>query len=202
VRPRDGGDDAIVVAAKAGEPEAWRTLYERVGGRLVGWIRAQSVIDAAIDAEDVANEAWLTAARKVADFNGSADDFAGWLFGIARNLIVNANRRSLRRRTSPTELDPYELAGQHVADVADGTASSDHVRRMLSCLTHRERDVVACIDVAGLDTATTSKVLGISRSAVRVAHHRAIRRLQSRHRVDRSADTAGHGTHTTDQQSH
>jgi RNA polymerase sigma-70 factor (ECF subfamily) len=179
VGTRDTSDDDVIAAAKQGDQEAWRTLYAHVGGRLVAWVAAQSVIDAALDAEDVANETWLTAARRVAEFTGDRDAFAGWLFVIARNITVNANRRSLRRDTMPTAQDPRELTAHQSEDVGDATASRDQVRRLLAMLTERERDVVACIDVAGLDAGTTGHVLGISRTSVRVAHHRAIKRLQS-----------------------
>lgn len=173
-------DDAVIAAAKSGDEDAWRELYEVLGGRLVGWLRSQPSLDAALDADDLANEAWLTAARRVAEFNGSIDDFAGWIFVIARNLALNAGRRSLRRATTPTPLDPRELIDeQGTTDEGAAIDSREWIRQLLEILSRRERDVVACIDIAGLDVATTSRVLGIGRSAVRVAHHRAMKRLQA-----------------------
>lgn len=173
-------DDALIVAAKRGDDAAWRELHEFVGGRLMGWLRSQAMLDSALDSDDIANEAWLTAARRIADFNGSADDFAGWIFVIARNLVLNTGRRSVRRATTPTALDPRELVEEStVVDEGAAIDSQDWIRRLLALLSKRERDVVACIDIAGLDVATTAKVLGIGRSAVRVAHHRALKRLHA-----------------------
>lgn len=54
----------------------------------------------------------------------------------------------------------------------------DWVRRALAALPERERDVVACLDVVGLDVDSTARALGISPVAVRVAHHRGLRRLR------------------------
>jgi RNA polymerase sigma-70 factor, ECF subfamily len=177
---RRSSDHRLVAAAKRGDPAAWRELYERVGGRLYGWLRAQSLLDTAQDADDLASEAWLVAASKIHTFAGGPEEFTSWIFAIARNLVVNANRRARRRGTVPTDLDPRVLAPD--ADPRDPFADSeshDWIRQVLSDLTPRERDVVTAIDVAGLDIATTCAVLNMSASAVRVAHHRAIRRLSA-----------------------
>jgi len=48
---------------------------------------------------------------------------------------------------------------------------------VLAALPPRERDVVAAIDIADLDVAATSRLLRITRTAVRSAHHRGLRRL-------------------------
>jgi RNA polymerase sigma-70 factor (ECF subfamily) len=151
-------------------------LYETHAGRLVVWLGTRPSGDSAASPEDIAAEAWLVAAQKVADFSGTASAFAGWLFGIARNLSATTSRRSARRRTDPTETDAtLELP------VEDGTlviAAQDWVKQALSTLPPRERDVVGCMDGLGLDTAATAQALGISEVAVRVARHRGLRRLR------------------------
>jgi RNA polymerase sigma-70 factor, ECF subfamily len=173
------GDDATVTRAKAGDADAWRELYEHVGGRLVVWLRAQPQFDAALDADDLAHDAWVTAAGKVADFGGDKDDFTGWLFAIARNLTANANRRSLRRGNTAL---PQEYTDDRTRIDEEPTPLAvqlDWTRRLLAQLPAREAQVVACIDVVGLDVAATSASLEISSTAVRVAHHRALRKLRS-----------------------
>jgi RNA polymerase sigma-70 factor (ECF subfamily) len=52
------------------------------------------------------------------------------------------------------------------------------VRDLLAGLSPRERDVVACIDVVGLSVADAATALGMTPVAVRVARHRALRRLR------------------------
>lgn len=167
-------DDPTVAAAKHGDPDAWRELYRAHAGRLLVWLQRRPLGDGALAAEDLAAETWLTAASKVADFTGSSDDFAGWLFGISRNLEANARRRESRRRTSPVaEVEPEPVAGPEAAYVAE-----DWVRSALAELPDRERDVVTCLDVIGLDVATTASALGMSHVAVRVARHRGLKRLR------------------------
>jgi RNA polymerase sigma-70 factor, ECF subfamily len=168
-------DDALVAAAKAGDPEAWRALHRAHAARLVAWLSARPSGDSMVAAEDVAAEAWLVAASKVADFHGTADDFAGWLFGIARKIGGSTRRRSERRRTTPREVD------DHLPPVDDPTLEldgDDWVRRALASLPPRERDAVGLVDGLGLDNHAAAAALGISAVAVRVARHRGLRRLR------------------------
>jgi RNA polymerase sigma-70 factor (ECF subfamily) len=53
------------------------------------------------------------------------------------------------------------------------------VQWKLASLPPREREVLACLEVVGLDVATTAAALGLSATAVRVARHRGLRRLRS-----------------------
>jgi RNA polymerase sigma-70 factor (ECF subfamily) len=185
VSSRSDADDAVIRAAKNGDADAWRSLYDDVGGRLVGWLRTQQTADAALDAEDIASEAWLTAARRIGEFNGSADDFAGWLFVIARNVMANTSRRSARRATDPTEIDPGHLVRQPAPHEKALIDAADWIKQMLSALPTREREVIAAIEIAGLDIASTSSLLNLTRTAVRSAHYRGLRRLAAEHNPDR-----------------
>ncbi len=178
-------DDDVVTAAKLGDQDAWRTLYRAHAGRLVVWLETRSGSDSAVTAEDVAAHTWLTAAEKVADYEGGADDFGAWLFGIARRVAANSRRRSGRRRTDPvaeTPASPVDGPDTTIPDQA-------WVRDLLSGLSPRERDVVACVDVVGLSTADAARALGMSQVAVRVARHRALRRLRAEARSSLMAAT-------------
>lgn len=168
-------DDAVVAAAKRGDQDAWRALYRAHAGRLVVWLETRAGNDSAVTAEDVAAQTWLTAAEKVADYEGTAEEFGGWLFGIARRVAANSRRRSGRRRTEPVAEAPSTAVAGPDATIAE----QDWVRDLLAGLSPRERDVVACVDVVGLSAEDAAKALGMSQVAVRVARHRALRRLRS-----------------------
>lgn len=173
----DAGSERDVVArAREGDAAAWRELYLALSGRLLLWLRSRPSGDSAADPEDLVMETWLVAAQRIADFEGDADDFAGWLFGIARHQALNARRRTTRRATSPGDV-PDDPAAWGVAE-HDVVAESDWVRRTLRRLPPREGEVLACLEVVGLDVASTAQALGISRSAVRVARHRGLHRLR------------------------
>lgn len=168
-------DDSLISGAKAGDPDAWRELYRLHAGRLVIWLANRGAGDSATDPEDLGNEAWLIAAEKIRGFHGSSDEFAGWLFGIARKLAANARRTSERRQTSPVEFVPDQAVDGPETYVPE----AEWVREAMAHLSARERDVIACTELVGLDVAGTSAALGMTTVAVRVARHRALKRLRA-----------------------
>jgi RNA polymerase sigma-70 factor (ECF subfamily) len=171
--------DPLVSAARSGDPTAWRELYLQHNRRLTIWLRSLSLPDAASSAEDIAAEAWLTAAAKIQGFKGGDDDFPGWLFTIARNHASNSRRTALRRRTDPVSIQESPDSTWGVSDSDLGPVDDlDTTRQLLQHLSPREAEVVACIDIVGLDVATTAAALGMMPTAVRVARHRALGRLR------------------------
>ena len=174
-----GGDDDRIRRAKRGEGDAWRELYRAHAGRLLVWLRAVSSGDAALGPEDVAAESWTTAASRIADFQGTAQEFGGWLFGIARRHAANDRRRAGRRATYGADPADLEAAAAPAMPPTDDVDRIAWVRWLLADLPRREREVVGCIDVIGLDVAATASALGMTATAVRVAHHRGLRRLRA-----------------------
>lgn len=173
-------DDQVITRAKRGDSDAWRELYRAHAGRLLVWLSTRRSGDSAVAPDDLAAQAWLTAAERIHTFEGTTSEFAGWLFGIARKHSGNSQRRGLRRQTHPADLTLADTLGTlpSVAGPEADCAAQDWVTRALSALPPRERDVVGCREVVGLDVATTAAALGISATAVRVAHHRGLRRLR------------------------
>jgi RNA polymerase sigma-70 factor (ECF subfamily) len=173
-------DDETIARAKQGDHAAWRALYTAHAGRLLVWLRSLPTGDAGVAADDLASESWLTAATKIADFRGTSDEFAGWLFGIARLQRRNAVRRSGRRRTTPTTSDVLDLTAiEHEPDASAEPEADSWIAWLLSHLPERERQVVACLEVVGLDAAATATALRLSPGAVRVAHHRGLKKLRA-----------------------
>lgn len=167
-------DDDLVAAAKSGDPDAWRELYRAHAGRLVLWLETRATgLDESAD--DLAAESWLVAAQKIADFHGTSSEFAGWLFGIARNHTANSRRRSGRRHAANAAITAYDHS---VPGPESAYAGAEWVREALQGLPDRERDVVTCLEVLGLDITATAEALGISAVAVRVARHRGLKKLR------------------------
>jgi RNA polymerase sigma-70 factor (ECF subfamily) len=173
-------DDQTVSAAKAGDADAWHALYVAHAGRLLLWLRARQPVDCAVSADDVASETWLVAARRVHHFHGTSDQFAGWLFGIGRKVAANQSRRGALRVTAALDGHEVEEPGRVPIDPQEAVSGLDWVRSELARLPRRERDVLACTEVIGLDVAATAHALGMTSVAVRVSRHRALKRLRAR----------------------
>ena len=174
-------DDTLVTRARAGEADAWSALYRAHTGRLLAWLAHQAPRESTASAEDLCAATWLTAAEAIGRFQGTDADFGGWLFGIARNQARNAGRALARRATGPTEdsvLDARLAAVAPVPGVDSQVVADAWVREALASLPAREREVLTCTEVVGLDVASTAAALGISAVAVRVSRHRGLSRLR------------------------
>jgi RNA polymerase sigma-70 factor (ECF subfamily) len=160
-------------AVMAGDEQAWRALYEGACDSLYSYVlwRCAGLRDRA---EELTQETWLHAVRRIADFDPGRGPFAGWLRGIATNLLRNYIRRAARRRTQP-------LDGEATMP-AEGRAEAERVSVALASLSPRYESVLRGKYLDGLsvaaiaaETGETPKavesLLGRARQAFREAYH-------------------------------
>ena len=107
---RDGDawrERAIRDAVLGGDAAAWRALYDAHFARLADYARWRCGGLADL-ADDVIQETWLTAVRRLRSFDPRRGPFFAWLCGIAANAARNAvrGRRRFLRRTTPLASDP------------------------------------------------------------------------------------------------
>src|SRR5262245_12121880 len=83
-------------AVLAGDAAAWRAFYDEAADRLAAYVRWRC---AGLDdlADEVLQETWLTAVRRIRHFDPAQAPFAAWLAGIAANVQRNLLRRHRRR---------------------------------------------------------------------------------------------------------
>jgi RNA polymerase sigma-70 factor (ECF subfamily) len=108
---RVGQETVLRAAVLAGDERAWRVWYDAAADglwRYVHW-RCGGLPDLA---DEVVQETWLTAVRRVRAFRPERGPFAGWLCGIAANLLRNRLRaRRLRPSPSASEEVPRRRSG-------------------------------------------------------------------------------------------
>jgi RNA polymerase sigma-70 factor (ECF subfamily) len=131
-------DAELLDRARRGDLEAFGMLVDR-HGRAVHRA-ALALLGSAQEAEDVAQEAFVTAFQKLETFRGEAA-FRTWLVRIAWRQAQD-RRRSLRRRlrrfVSPLDVDavPVRAPGRQAAQEEElaGAELREHVRRLLRAL--------------------------------------------------------------------
>jgi RNA polymerase sigma-70 factor, ECF subfamily len=85
-------------AVLAGDEQAWQTWYNESFQDLYAYVawRCSGLRDLA---DEVVQETWLTAVRKIRKFNPDKGSFLSWIRGIAANVLRNQLRyRKLRIR--------------------------------------------------------------------------------------------------------
>jgi RNA polymerase sigma-70 factor (ECF subfamily) len=106
---RVGRERALRRAVLAGDESAWRAWYDECFDALFAYVlwRCAGLRDVA---DEVVQETWLTAVRRVRHFDPAAGPFAAWLRGIAAHLLRNRFRRARRHAALAPALCP-QLAG-------------------------------------------------------------------------------------------
>lgn len=115
-------------AILAGDEQAWRTLYEDAYAALDAYVlwRSGGLRDVA---DDIIQETWLTAIRRIRAFEPEKAPFVAWLRGIAANRFRNECRRSRPATLTPghdccdtektSERDRAERVSQTLAALPD-----------------------------------------------------------------------------------
>jgi RNA polymerase sigma-70 factor, ECF subfamily len=177
----DGGkppDGVLVRRAQGGEREAFALLYRR--HQAVIYRFACAMTGSAAVAEDVVQDVFLALMRDLARYDPDRAPLRTYLVGIARN-VIRFRSRSVRRLLS---LDHAGEAASADDPGAALSASEDtrHLRRCLSALPGRYREVIVLCDLQELDYADAATVLGIPVGTVRSRLHRGRQMLLERFR--------------------
>jgi RNA polymerase sigma-70 factor (ECF subfamily) len=142
-------------AVLAGDLEAWRAWYAAYFDRLVEYARWRSGGLADL-ADDVIQEAWLTAVRRLRDFDPKKGSFFGWLCGIAANAARNAIRARRRQRQRARPLNPNDDPPTPCADLA----AIEKAERVAAALAALPDHYEALLRAKYLDQMTVAQIAG------------------------------------------
>src|SRR3954454_12137700 len=151
-------DGALVRAAQDGSAEAMEELFRRYwsGAHRAAWL---VVHDAAL-AEDVAQEAFLSAVRALHRFDRRRP-FGPWLHRIVVNRAIDhARAREVRREV------PAEAVGEPASVALGGSLSSGDVLGALAALPPEQRAVVVLRHLLGYTPGEIARLLGLPRGTV------------------------------------
>jgi RNA polymerase sigma-70 factor (ECF subfamily) len=168
--------EAALADSARGDQAALAIVYRELNPRLLRYLRHH----AGPVAEDVASEVWLALAPQLDGFPGSFEQFRALMFAVARHRVVDEYRRKGRTPASAPLDDAFELP-----DPADTeTVAVEHltaqgaVETLVRRLPADQAEVVLLRVLGDLDVEQVAGILGKSKGAVRIAQHRALRRLQ------------------------
>jgi len=171
-------DDAKLVAAVLDqEPEAAQELLSCYGDQLLG--SAFLLCGNQTEAQDLAQETFLTAFRSLRRFRGQSTLYS-WLHGILLNLTRHYYRDSkrlvydeelLRQQAIPTETNPSRL---------DLESASNQLTAALQTLSPPQREVVVLRFFEDMKIQEIAAHLSVSRGTVKPRLHYALRELEKR----------------------
>lgn len=166
-------DDRELRALKAGDPAAIDRMYRAHARQVLAWVIRLGGPD--VDAEDVAQDVFATAIRRVAGYRGDAQ-LSTWLFAITRNVVANARRRARFRRWFGLETVPEP---PEPGDLPDEEVELLRRRRQVQCALERlpahQREAIVVCDLDGRTATEAAKLLGIPSGTVYSRLHHARR---------------------------
>ncbi len=178
--PHDGGESSgpwvLVRRAQAGDMAAFSELFDRYYDVVFRYVLFR-MNDRTL-AEDITQETFLRALRRIGSVTYQGRDIGAWFVTIARNLIFD-HVKSSRYRLESTTSDVVELSPtthgpeQQVLDLATN-------EELLRCVRKLNADQQECISLRflqGLSVAETAKIMDRNEGAVKALQHRAVRRL-------------------------
>jgi RNA polymerase sigma-70 factor (ECF subfamily) len=141
--PRDAMQDTdrvwrergLRAAVLAGDTQAWQTWYDHSFADLLAYVRWRCAGLGDL-ADEITQDTWLIAVRRLRAFDPERSSFAGWLRGIAANVVRNHLRG--RRRAAPTT----SLNGAETAKDQTNEADKERIARALASLAERQEAVL------------------------------------------------------------
>ncbi len=176
----------------------FRALYAEAHGDVLRFVRRRIHPD---QAEDVTADAFLSTWRRIGDLPDDPDDARAWLFGIARNCLLNQRRGESRRGALAVRLADAMPSGAAARSECDPAVIAERldVADAWSRLSAAEQEVIALAVLDGLTSAQAGAVLGITAVAYRLRLSRArahLRRALGEH----AAEPAPHAVPASEHQ--
>lgn len=196
-------ESELLVRLRAGEQAAFEELVRCYHGAMK---RAAAALIGEAQAEEVAQEAWLSAIRHLPEFKGRST-LKTWLFSILLNEARGRLRKAKRevrmedvRSGAGGLLDPDRFAGDghwaqepplwHDHSPEALLSHEDFLRcleEILAALPETQRSVLTLREYQGLEVEQICNILSVSASNIRVLLHRARTRVYAM--VDRFEET-------------
>lgn len=172
-------DDAVIwKRARAGDAEAFGSLFDRHGNAVYGYCFRRTG-DWAL-AEDLTSIVFMEAWRRCAEVELAGGRIFPWLLGVATNVIHN-QRRSLRRYGAALKRIPRLEPEHDFADELSGRLDAqEQVRQMLNALRRlpRSQQDALALSASGLSNREVAEALGVREGTVRTRLFRARNRLR------------------------
>jgi RNA polymerase sigma-70 factor (ECF subfamily) len=171
----DEAIDRLVEAARIGDPDAFGALFDHFYGPVYRYVAAR--VGRPSDAEDLAQLVFVKALEALPRYESRGVPFGGWLFRLARNVVIDHIRT--RREHATLEVVAETPDGEEGPDdLALLRQELDSVALALRRLTPEQREAIELRFFAGLSAKEAAEVMGRQEGTIRGLQFRAIGALR------------------------
>ena len=151
-------------------PDKFRELYERNRLPVFRYLYALTG-GSQHDAEDLTAETFLRAWKARHRFDGEPDSATGWLIRIAKRLVIDEYRRTVRATRNPSgDVQPDPTPEQAALD----DEQRKLLLRLIADLPEEPRDIIVLRYLLGWRVNEIARHLGASENKVSVIIHRTL----------------------------
>jgi len=172
----ESSNNELALRCQKGDKEAFGALYDRYAERLYRYIYFKTWNKDA--AEDIVSVVFLKAFERIKSFNPNKGVFSQWIYGIARNAIIDYFRTV--KPTADIE-DIFDLGEDERTEAKlDARDMLLKVEAYLDKLNPRQREIVMLRIWEELPYREIAEIVGGSEDAVKVMFSRTIRELREK----------------------
>ena len=171
-------DLELAARCRAGDADAFEELYRQHARRLFGLV--VRMIGSAADAEDLVQEIFLQAHRKLSGFRGDST-LGTWLYRLTMNHCLDHLRgRQAKMSRATDSLDAEEMfePAAHLPAVPAAISRLD-LERAIGALPSGCRAAFLLHDVEGFEHREVAAILGISEGTSKSQVHKARMKLRA-----------------------
>jgi len=171
-------ETALVERCRRGDLGAFEELYRAYAGKLYGLVLR--MVGNPSDAEDLLQEIFLSAHRKLEGFRGESA-LGTWLYRLATNQCLDHLRSRASRTGQLTDTldDDAGLPDTGSRTIAEQTVAKMDLERALTQLPEGCRAAFVLHDVQGLEHREVAEALGIAEGTSKSQVHKARLRLRA-----------------------
>lgn len=164
----------LLQMVKRGEDGAFGKLYDLYFIKIYRFIYYR--VGHKETAEDLAEEVFLKIYSKINSL-GHEGAFEGWMYQIARNLVIDHYRKQ-KLTVALEDVENILEYESNIVDVLSLEQEQKTVLKLLKQLSSDEQAVIKMKFFENLDNNTIATLLEKTEGAIRVIQHRAISKLQ------------------------
>jgi RNA polymerase sigma factor (sigma-70 family) len=165
---------ALVEASAGGDADSFKELYEHLVEKVFTYLRFRTATEEM--ATDLTQDAFVSLYGALPNFSyRSRNEFYAYVFSIVRRTLAR-HYESKHTKASQSRAD---VDGEMIPDESGHEELTSDIERAVKTLNQESQDIITLHHWGGYTFGEIGEMLGMTESAVRVRHHRAVHSLKT-----------------------
>jgi RNA polymerase sigma-70 factor, ECF subfamily len=170
-------EQTLVKSAQNGNAQAVGDLYDRYQARMYRYVRSR-VYNHQL-AQDITGEIFTRMVTSLDQYTDAGYPFTAWLYRIARNLIIDHQRKEDRYMTVPFEqVHHLTTTANDPSAIVEKQLSLERLHLALAAIDETQREVIRLRFLAGLSLQEVADTLDKTVGAIKAQQYRGLLALR------------------------